>query len=85
MPIIYSAQAMKEMKALAPHIRDRIEAKVEQYAENPASLANNVKSLTNSAFCRLRIGDYRVIFTLDGEEPIILIVHHVRHRRDAYD
>jgi mRNA-degrading endonuclease RelE of RelBE toxin-antitoxin system len=30
---------------------------------------------------RLRLGDYRVIFTADGE---ILHVLHVKHRREAY-
>jgi mRNA interferase RelE/StbE len=32
---------------------------------------------------RLRIGDYRVIYGVDVEVKQI-IVHYVRHRRDAY-
>lgn len=31
---------------------------------------------------RLRVGDYRVLFDVEGDE---LFVHRVRDRRDAYD
>lgn len=40
---------------------DRIRQKVRQYADDPSSLANNVKALVGSPFVRLRVGDWRVI------------------------
>ena len=33
---------------------------------------------------RLRIGDYRVIYTVDNGELVVWVVH-VRHRSTAYD
>lgn len=39
----------------------RIMDKVEQYAADPASQANNVTALTGSPYIRLRVGDWRVI------------------------
>lgn len=33
---------------------------------------------------RLRVGDYRVIYTLDQGELVVWVVH-VGHRRDVYD
>ena len=59
--------------------------KIEQYAENPASLARQVTALTGSDYRRLRVGHHRVIFTTQHGEPSTLIVLRVRHRRDAYD
>jgi mRNA interferase RelE/StbE len=37
--------------------------KISQYADDPSSQANNVKSLTGVDAKRLRVGDFRVIFT----------------------
>lgn len=48
----------------------------------PAALAGQVRRLQGwSGALRLRVGDYRVIFTADG---IVLQVLKVAHRRDVY-
>ena len=71
--------------AWSPRDRERIIAKIEQYAENPASLARRVTALTGSDYRRLRVGHHRVIFTTQHGEPSTLIVLRVRHRREADD
>jgi mRNA interferase RelE/StbE len=40
-----------------------IRTKIEQYADDPSSQANNVKSLVGVDAKRLRVGNFRVIFT----------------------
>lgn len=40
---------------------ERIRSKVRQYADDPASQANNVKALKGREGIRLRVGDWRVI------------------------
>lgn len=57
-------------------------AKIEQYAADPASLANQVKALKGVVAYRLRVGDYRVIFS---EDAIVLLVLKVGHRREIYE
>ena len=52
----------------------RIQEKVEQYAENPVSLSNDVKKLKGRDGLRLRIGDWRVIFHEDRETVDVLII-----------
>ena len=32
---------------------------------------------------RVRVGDYRIIYSVDDQAKLIF-VHYVRHRRDAY-
>ena len=48
-----------------------IRAKIAQYAADPASLANNVRKLQGREGCRLRVGDWRVIFDETGDEPVV--------------
>jgi mRNA interferase RelE/StbE len=51
----------------------RIVEKVEAYAEDPASQANNVKALRGRDGIRLRTGDWHVIL-IDGEVLDVLAV-----------
>ncbi|WP_343866985.1 type II toxin-antitoxin system RelE family toxin [Caenispirillum bisanense] len=74
------------MAAIPGPVRHRIIAKVEQYAEAPPSLGNNVKSLIGTDCMRLRVGDYRIIFHIeDGGVVEVMVVLNVKHRREAYD
>ena len=83
--IEWSVKAIRDMRRLAPQDRERIVARIEQYAGNPASLANQVTMLTGSRYRRLRVGDHRVIFNIErGQTPIMAILR-VRHRSEAYD
>ncbi len=59
----------------------RIRQKVQQYAENPASLANNVKKLRGVDYYRLQVGDWRVIFTEGG---LVIDVIKIAGRGDVY-
>ena len=45
-------------------------------------LGGDVKQLTNfTPEYRLRVGDYRVLFEIEGNT---IVVYGVRHRREAY-
>ncbi len=80
------AKAAKDLKALSPPDRARILAKIEQYAADPTTQANNVKTLQGFDLFRLRVGDYRVLFTVAADGTVtVMLVHRVRHRREAYD
>jgi mRNA interferase RelE/StbE len=85
MQVIYETRAIKDLKAVDTKHRERIIAKIVQYANTPEELANNVTHLTGSPFFRLRVGDYRVIFAQDDEVATVMTVIRVRHRREAYD
>lgn len=60
----------------------RIISKIEGYAADPTTLANNVKRLTGSTALRLRIGDFRVIFE---ETETEIIVTMIGPRGSVYD
>lgn len=59
----------------------RIMGKVDQFATDPASLANNVSRLTNRTGIRLRVGNWRVIM----DDGAILEILDVGPRGGIYD
>ena len=63
--VTYQPAARKALRKMPANTARRIRTKINAYADNPASQANNVKRLQGSDALRLRVGDYRVIF-LDG-------------------
>lgn len=65
-PITYRSAARKALHRMPANTARRIVGKIEAYAENPASQANNVKKLEGEDGIRLRVGDWRVIM-LDGD------------------
>ena len=81
MRIKYSDQALKFLTKLRKQDAKRIVSKIEQYAEDPMALQNQVKKLTNSIYFRLRVGNYRVIFSETGE---IMKIEKIGNRGDVY-
>ncbi len=60
-------------KALRKHRTDapRIVRKIEAYAAEPASLANNVAALAGSSAFRLRVAAFQIIFEETESEIIV--------------
>ena len=71
-------------KALRRHRADaeRILGKINAYAADPASQANNVKVLQGFGELRQRVGDYRIIFTERERE---IIVSRIGPRGSVYE
>ncbi len=80
--IRYKRQAEKTLDALDPVIRRRIVIAIGNLANNPHTAAN-IKPLQGQQNFRLRVGDWRVIYTLENEILTILIIR-IAHRGDAY-
>ena len=82
MQIRYSDQALKFLTKLRKQDAKRIVSKIEQYAEDPMALQNQVKKLTNSIYFRLRVGNYRVIFSETGE---VMKIEKIGNRGDIIE
>ena len=72
-PVTYRPAARKALRRIPANTALRIVEKIEAYAEDPASLANNVTALQGREGIRLRVGDWRVIM-IDGEVLDVLDV-----------
>ena len=85
MQVRYEPKAIRDMRSLPVKVRRQIDTKIEAYAKTPDSLRNNVKRLQGSEYFRLRVGNYRVIFSIENGQVTIMVVQRVRHRKEAYD
>lgn len=79
----YARAALKTLKRIDAVTARRIRDKVEQYAQDPASLENNVIAMKGGdGFRRMRVGDWRVIF---DEDMLVVFVVRIAPRGGAYD
>ena len=80
--VVYSKGALKVLGRMPVNVVATLRAKLEQYASNPDSLANNVKALQGEPdMLRLRVGDWRVIFSETDES---IKVARIAPRGSAY-
>lgn len=70
----YTKNATKTLRKLPRNVVAQIVGKISQYADNPASQAANVKRLTGAEEYRLRVGDWRVLFTVENGEMVITVL-----------
>ena len=81
--IEYSKAARKSLKAM-PHTTARlIMDKIEALAKDPLAANNNVRKLTNHPGYRLRVGDWRVVYTIH-EQALLIAVVRIAPRGDVY-
>ena len=57
--------------------------KIEALAADPMAPNNNVRKLTNHPGYRLRIGDWRVVYTI-YEQALLIAVVRIAPRGDVY-
>jgi len=80
--IEWKRSALKELKQLPKENVSRIFKAVEELAANP--FPNKVKKLTDSEHSfRIRIGDYRIVYSIFPEILIVEIIR-IKHRKDVY-
>ncbi len=72
-PITYTCTAIKTLRKMPAKTSGLIVAKIEQYAADSASLANNVTELKGRTGIWLRVVKWRVIMD-DGEVLAILAI-----------
>ncbi len=79
--IIIKRSAEKELNALPTALRDRIANRLLALEDNPRSVG--IKKLQGAESYRLRIGDYRVLLTIDDEQQRV-VIYAIGHRREVY-
>jgi mRNA interferase RelE/StbE len=80
--ISFARSARKELERLSGDVAERILAKVETLAENPRPVGV-IKLHGQKNLWRMRVGDYRMVYSIDDFSKAIDI-SVIRHRRDVY-
>ena len=83
---MYQLNLLEEPRKFLKKLRDKklllsLSHKIEELKYNPFPI--NSKKLKNDLGYRLRIGDYRILYTVDNVIQIIEI-YKIGHRKDIY-
>jgi len=79
--ITFTKQAVEALRKMPANTARTVKAKIDQLAADPESLANNTTELKGSDYSRLRVGDWRVIYTID---LVVLAIIEIGRRGDIY-
>jgi mRNA interferase RelE/StbE len=77
-------EAIVDLEALTSSIQERILRKIRWLSENFDQVSPQALSADLNGLFKLRVGDYRIIYSFDTEVQC-LTIHKVGHRRDVYN
>lgn len=81
--IVFTRNASKSFLKLPKRIRLQINEKISEIAKDPYAFHANVTKLQNRPGYRLRIGDWRVMYDIQ-EDKLIIIVMKIGLRGEVY-
>ncbi len=82
--IIYNSDSEKFLDKLDDKTYKKISLKLNKLKENPHKNNLDIKKLQGKENTfRLRVGDYRILYTLENNILIIFVIK-IGHRKDAY-
>jgi mRNA interferase RelE/StbE len=79
--IEFRLKALKQLKSLEKFERQRIAGALAILKTDP--IPPNARRLKGSSNYRVRVGDYRVIYNIEGGKLKILVIA-IAHRREIY-
>jgi mRNA interferase RelE/StbE len=79
--ILLHPKTAKFLSDLKEPLRTRIKDALKELRESPESKGQR---LTPSAFWRIRVGDHRVIYEIDGRNKRVIVLY-IGHRSRVYD
>lgn len=72
--ILFTRSADRALRGMPSDVAQRIRERLNDIAQNPHAQHSNATKLQNRPGFRLRIGDWRVIYEIEGERLIILVL-----------
>lgn len=79
--VLIKPSAARQLETLPSKDRKSIAAKIEGLATQPRPLGT--KKLSGQEKYRLRHGNYRVLYSLNDDDAVVLVVR-IAHRREVY-
>jgi mRNA interferase RelE/StbE len=74
--------AARALRKLDPQIRHRVQGAIALLAQDPRP--PGARALQGRSGLRVRVGDYRIIYTV-ADDVLLVVVVTLAHRRDIYD
>ena len=80
--ILYKKSVEKDLRKLPKSVLTAVIKKIQTLAKNPQP-NGSVKLRGSTNLYRVRHSDYRIIYSINGDELVILVIK-VAHRKDVY-
>lgn len=74
--------AIKALRKIDPHDQKRVQGAIRLLADDPRP--PGARALQGRPGLRVRVGNYRIIYTVD-DGVLLVVVVTLGHRRDVYD
>ncbi len=78
--LVYTQRAVKDIDRLDAGVKKRIGATLLRFKDNPLQYTERLTDPELGGY-RFRIGDYRVIFDIEGNDIVVL---RAGHRKEIY-
>ena len=82
--VMFTKEALRTLRRIPKNIAQLIREKIDTIAVDPYAPHNNVTKLVGRPGYRLRVGDWRVIYELQDEQVIMLVIK-IGPRREVYE
>jgi mRNA interferase RelE/StbE len=80
--IYFAGRAERAFRKLSPEVQRRLDPSILALAGNPRP-PGCLKLSGPDSLWRIRVGDYRIVYQIQDDALLILIIH-VGHRREVY-
>lgn len=74
-------KAVREIESLQREMLSRIMRSISLLKDNPRPIG--IKKLVVKDGWRIRVGDYRILYTIDDRQKLVTI-YRIKHRREVY-
>jgi mRNA interferase RelE/StbE len=81
--LAFTKQAVRTLQRMPANIAKAIYLKMEKISQNPFESHSNVTKLQNREGYRLRVGDWRIIYEVQQEKVIVLVLK-IGLRKEVY-
>lgn len=81
--ILYSPAARKDIQKLPVDVAKNIVNSIKEIRANPKAHVKKLKGSPKSPLYSLRVGEYRVIMSIEGDKLIVFVIE-VGHRSKIY-
>ena len=78
--LVYTKRVLKDIEKLDLVVKKQISSKILLLAKNPLKNAKKLIDFRLGQY-RWRIGNYRIIFDIEGSDIVVL---RIRHRKEIY-
>lgn len=80
--VTFKPSVYRDLKVLPKTDVTRLLARIETMGRDPFP-PQSAKLAGSQRLYRIRSGDYRIIYEVDSQS-VAIIIHYIRHRREAY-